>query len=1046
MIPSRHPHVFTIPPSADFLPTLARALLDGRLIAGFAPRDPFELARVTIYLPTRRACRLAHDAFLSALGVDAAVLPRITPIGDIDEDEFIFADESLSAAGFDLPETIKPLDRRVLLAQLILKWSASRGVRTSEGAPLVAQSPAAALALADDLAHLMDDMTTRQVPWEKLNGLVPENLDVYWQHALNFLNIAHEWWPALLKERDAIEPAERRDLLIAAEAERLRAAIDSPVIIAGSTGSMPATAKLIATIAALPHGAAVLPGLDIDLDEPSWQLLAGSPEASPLPTHPQFAMQALLGRIGIERRDVAVLSDTTSSRRELLVSEALRPAASTDLWRRRLSDSAVSEKISGALDGIAVIEAANADEEAVAIGVALRETLEQPGKTAALVTPDRALARRVAATLGRWNVTFDDSGGDPMIATPAGVFARLAATVALGGAEPVPLLALLKHPLLRLGRDASLWNAATFALERAVLRGARPKPGIAALKAALATARAEWEKFVRKERSSIYPSDPQARLTRAEFDAAAELVDVLLRALAPLESLAAQRKLKFGQFAAAHAEVLTALSSSEAAGDVFSGDAGTALARLFEDITAIDPAADLAISASDYTEMFETVAAGRIVRRPGAPGARVRIYGLLEARLTHADRVVLGGLVEGTWPPETRNDPWLSRPMRRTLGLDLPERRIGLAAHDFAQLFGAKEIVLTRAAKLAGAPTIASRFVQRLEAVAGESWKAVTARGENYLALARKLDQPETQPRPIERPAPTPPRSARPSSLSVTEIETWLRDPYAIYARHILDLHPLEPIDEPPGARDRGTMIHAAIGEFAESCKEALPDDAVGKLIALGETFFEPLKDHPEARAFWWPRFLRIAQWFVGFEAERRTGVKKLDVEISGRLQIPAGDRTFTLRTRADRIEHLLDGRFALLDYKTGTTPTPPQVKSGLSPQLTLEGAILRQGGFESIAAGGSIAEFMYVTLRGGEPAGIGKPIGWNDSTPDMEADKALRKLTELVQKFEDEQQPYFSRVTPMFIRRGGGDYDHLARIKEWSLTGGPDDDVGAGE
>ena len=219
-------------------------------------------------------------------------------------------------------------------------------------------------------------------------------------------------------------------------------------------------------------------------------------------------------------------------------------------------------------------------------------------------------------------------------------------------------------------------------------------------------------------------------------------------------------------------------------------------------------------------------------------------------------------------------------------------------------------------------------------------------------------------------------------SLSVTEIETWLRDPYSIYARHILDLRPLEPIDEPPGARDRGVMIHEAIGAFAEAYKDNLPDDPVGKLIAFGETFFAPLKDHPEARAFWWPRFLRIAQWFAGFEAERRANIAKLDVEISGRLQIPASDRTFTLRTRADRIEHLTDGRFALLDYKTGSTPTPPQVKSGLSPQLTLEGAILRQGGFADIPAGGSVAEYLYVTLRGGDPAGIPKPIAWKETTP----------------------------------------------------------------
>jgi ATP-dependent helicase/nuclease subunit B len=336
--------------------------------------------------------------------------------------------------------------------------------------------------------------------------------------------------------------------------------------------------------------------------------------------------------------------------------------------------------------------------------------------------------------------------------------------------------------------------------------------------------------------------------------------------------------------------------------------------------------------------------------------------------------------------------------------------------------------------------------VQRLEAVSGERWKDVVARGEDYLDMARELDRPDKVPQPIARPEPRPPKAARPMSLSVTEIETWLRDPYSIYARHILDLRPLEPIDEPPGARDRGTMIHEAIGAFANTYKDNLPDDPVGELIALGETFFAPLKDHPEARAFWWPRFLRIAQWFAGFEAERRANIAKLDVEISGRWEIPTGDRNFTLRTRADRIEQLDDGRFALLDYKTGKASSGPEVQSGLAPQLTLEGAILRKGGFEGIPPGGSIAEFAYVALRGAEPAGELKPVPLKNSTPDAEADKAMRRLTELVLKFEDDAQPYLSRIATKFLRRGGGDYDHLSRIKEWSLAGGPDDDNGDGE
>lgn len=422
---------------------------------------------------------------------------------------------------------------------------------------------------------------------------------------------------------------------------------------------------------------------------------------------------------------------------------------------------------------------------------------------------------------------------------------------------------------------------------------------------------------------------------------------------------------------------------------------------------------------------------------------RIRIFGPLEARLQHVDRLVLGGLVEGVWPPETRADPWLSRPMRHKLGLDLPERRIGLSAHDFAQALGAKEVFLTRAAKLGGAPTVPSRFVQRLAAVAGdERWKAVLARGESYLHWARALDEPATPPKAAARPSPRPPLAARPRQLSVTEIEHWLRDPYTIYAKHILKLQPLDFVDTPPGAADRGTIIHNAIGDFAKAFAKQLPADALKELIAFGKTHFEPYSAYEEARAFWWPRFERIAHWFAAFEIERRGTLQEIHAEIDGRWPIPFGNETFTLTTRADRIEHLKDGRFLILDYKTGQPPSSKQVQTGLSPQLTLEAAILRKGGFKAIPAGGTIAKLVYVRLRGGDPAGEEEPVELKDGPPDQHADHALAKLTELVAKFADPDVPYSSLVHPMWSTHYGT-YDHLARVKEWSLTGGADGDGG---
>src|SRR5580698_10271097 len=466
--------VFTIPASAPFLPTLIEALTDGRLGLP-ALRDPLALASATLYLPTRRACRLARDTFLDVLKDDAALLPRIIAIGDIDEDEIAFAEAAtgeLAADALALPEALHGLERRLLLTRLIINWANSPAMHGESGAPLVAQTPAAACALADDLARLIDDMTTRGVSWKKLDDLVPDNFDEYWRQTLKFLEIARTAWPATLGERHCIEAAERRDRLIKAEAARLARKTDGPVIAAGSTGSIPATAELIATIARLPHGAVVLPGLDTDLDEASWRLIAGDEGKgiAPAPGHPQFALQALLARIGINRDAVVKLADTTG--REQLLSEALRPAATTELWQQISADAAFAAHANTAVKTLTVIEAANPEEEALAIAVALREAVHD-GKTAALVTPDRALGRRVLNALARWNIAAEDSGGDALADTPAGIFARLAADTALGGLEPVPLLALLKHPLSHPPlRDR---DNAVAALERAILRGPRPR-------------------------------------------------------------------------------------------------------------------------------------------------------------------------------------------------------------------------------------------------------------------------------------------------------------------------------------------------------------------------------------------------------------------------------------------------------------------------------------------------------------------------------------------------------------------------------------------
>jgi ATP-dependent helicase/nuclease subunit B len=1040
--------VFSVPLSVPFLRSVIGALVDGRLVSGFEARtQPERLATATLYLPTRRAGRLAREIFLDELNTDAVLLPRIVALGDIDEDELAFGEDAEhygGAAPLDIPPKLGDLDRRLTLARLVAAWA-----KSPVSAPLVVGGPASTLALAGDLARLMDDMVTRGVAWDALDGLVPDQLDEYWQHSLEFLRIARKAWPAHLEEIGKIEPAARRDRLIEAEAARLTAHHDGPVIAAGSTGSMPATAKFLHAVAAQPQGAVVLPGLDTDLDDEAWQLIGGirdtqgkftSPPAS---NHPQFAMYALLDRFGITRRDVGILGEAASQGRDVLVSEAMRPSNATAQWHRRLADPVIVEKISGGMTHLAVIESANPEMEALAIAVAMREA-RHLNKSAALVTPDRALARRVMAALGRWNLAFNDSGGDALIDTSAGIFARLAAETVAKQLEPPTLLALLKHPLCRLGGAPGALKDTVEALELALMRGTRPQAGSGGLARDFARFRIELAKLRKRKPSSLHHSEPRTRLGDEELYRAQSLIVQLQMALAPLESLIPSKLYDFAELAERHRSVLTRLSADEQGTAMgFEGPQGSALVSAFDDLLGGQTPSGLTVELGDYPEVFQTAFGDRIVRRPESPDVQLQIYGQLEARLTQSDRVIMGGLVEGVWPPAPRIDPWLSRPMRHELGLDLPERRIGLSAHDFAQLLGADDVILSHATKVGGAPAVASRFLHRLKAVAGdERWEIAKAAGKQYTSFADELDRPDKV-EPIPQPTPKPPRATRPLKLSVTAIEDWLRDPYTIYAKHILKLVPLDPVDMPLSAADRGSAIHDALGEFTQTYAATLPPDPAITLRRIGEKYFAPLMERPEARALWWPRFQRIARWFADWEIVRRGNVSAIEAEIGGEIPIPLdNERMFILTARADRIERRHDGTYAILDYKTGQPPTGKQVRMGLSPQLTLEAAILREGGFKGIPADSCVSQLVYVRLSGNNPPGEQKllelKINKSDQPqpPDVAAAEARSKLEALIRAFENETQAYTSLNLSMWSNRYGS-YDDLARIKEWSAAGG---------
>ena len=968
-------NVFTIPSGLPFVDTLASGML------AEAKGDPLALAAAEVLLPNRRACRALREAFLRLSEGRPLLLPRMRTIEAVDEDELrLGSDDPL-----DIPPAIPALERRLLLTRLVVAMGGGRG-----GA---VPSPEQAVRLADELADLLDAAQIERLSFDRLDGLVPDDYAEHWQKTLDFLRILTQAWPAILAERGVLDPQARLDRVIAAQTDAWRRNPPKhPVIAAGSTGSRPATAELLAVVAGLPKGKVVLPGLDTGLDDSGWDAVDGP--------HPQFGLKRLLAQLGIERHQVRPFSTTPDpcAERTRLLSEALRPASTCEAWRHLPPFAA------GALARVTRLDAPGPREEAGAIALMLRGAMETEGRTAALVTPDRDLARRVAAELERWGLVIDDSAGQPLGLAEPGVFLRLVADMVAEDFAPHATLAALKHPLAAGGENSGAFRGMVRRLDREALRGPRPAAGIAGLKAAAGDRLAAW-------------------LDRLEILAA------------PFTAAMAEQTAPLAELVRGHMEFAEALAADDAlpgAARLWRGEAGAQLAAFAAELAEAAPVlGDIPTRA--YPALFDALLSGRAVRSPWGNHPRLFLWGPMEARLQHADLMVLGGLNEGTWPPEAAADPWMSRHMRQAFGLPPLERRIGLSAHDFAQAFAAPQVVLTRAVRVDGTPTVPCRWLLRLEAVMRAANLSYPTDPEDWVRWHARLDAPEER-LSAERPAPCPPVDARPRRLSVTEIETWMRDPYAVYARHVLGLRALDPLDADPGAADYGSLVHRAIERFLREHPGALPADSEARLLAIGEDTFREVLSRPGLWAFWWPRFRSVARWVVAQERQRRPEIERTFCEVNGGLEIEAPAGPFLVHARADRIDVLADGTLGLIDYKTGALPKKKEVAAGYAPQLPLEAAIARHGGFDGVPPL-AVSQLRFWRLKGGEDGGEESDVG---DDPGRLAKEALDGLAALVAVFDDENTPYEARPHPDMAPRYS-DYLHLARVGEWSTAGDED-------
>jgi ATP-dependent helicase/nuclease subunit B len=1027
------PRVLSIPPGVPFLPALATALVEGRLIPDFRPgADPLALADVTIYVPTRRAARELRTVFVERAAGQSAILPTVRPLGEFDEDgTSFFAAES---AGLDLAPPISSVDRLLLLAPLVQRWKKNLPAHVAakfEEEVVVPASAADSIWLARDLAALIDEVETEHAEWSKLGGLVDGELAGWWQVTLDFLAIVTAHWPDILADRQRSNPAAHRNALILAEAARLRAHPPAgPVIAAGSTGSIAATAELLATIARLPRGAVVLPGLDAAMDVESWGVLAAlAPEPAVL-GHPQFGVAKLLRRVGVLRADVEEIAaaSPTLAWRGKIVGEAFRPADTTDAWARRRADFPDAD-IAEAFAGVTLVEAANERDEAVAIAIALRRTVEMPERTAALVTGDRDLARRVSAELLRFGIRADDSGGTLLSGTPPAALLVLMLRAVFQPGDPVPVLTLLKHPLLSLGLGRDKVRRAAEIIELVALRGGYGRPDISGLA----------ELF--DERLAELAGDRRApfwftRISAGDIEDCRAVAAALKLALSPLAERVTGDEIQLSEIVLASVTALENLGRGADGGldALYAGDAGEKLAEFLRGLVSADAA--FPFTPREWPDVFDALIGPEVVKPALGSDSRVSIWGALEARLLSPDTLVVGGLNEGVWPRKAVSDRFMSRVMKAGLDLEPPERRIGQSAHDFQMALGVENLVLTRSARSGDAPAVASRWLQRILTFAGEGEAArLRARGAGLLAWARMLDARQED-ELAARPNPKPPVEARPKHFSVTEIETLRRDPYAIYARRILDLFAIDPLVRDPGAAERGTLFHEILHRFSASGVDPTTRQALGTLLSAGRECFAEFALPEDVAAVWWPRFERLAVNIIEWEAGRANSVLSRLPEARA-ARTPVGRTGVTLSGYADRVDLLPANMVDILDYKTGSSPSKIQAHRLIAPQLSLEAALLRRGAFADIGKR-EPADLAYIRLKAnGEvmPESILSIRGSDRSAADL-AEDSWARLERLLDHYAVASTGYLSRALPFREGDTDGDYDHLARVLEWSAGG----------
>ncbi|RPD37633.1 double-strand break repair protein AddB [Candidatus Liberibacter solanacearum] len=1041
---NKKPNIFTIAPSSSFFREMVLSLLNGTLVESFQydPSNPLSLASITIYVPTKRAIQALRSEFTTAIGEKSIILPVIKPLGDIVDENFN-ADFPLSC---NLNPPISNMKRLLELARLILAWRNQFPNKIKDIYPesplILPASPADAIWLAKNLADIIDVIEIEEKKWEDLYTLENDKYGMWWLFALDFLKIASEYWKDRLFELSVSSAVHYQIALMRAEAEYIaKRKVTSPIIVAGSTGSMPATARLMSAVASDPNGAIVLPGVDVFMPSNIWDTISEKSnniaQSNAIhPMHPQYSLSKLLNFLKIKREDVKCLGivDDEMHMRSIIISKSFFPSGSFNTYDTDLMEDKILD-LQKSFSDVALIEASNEREEATSIAIALRMSLdENKKKKSALITADRNLARRVKLELIRFGIDVDISAGIPLSTTLQGSILTSLLNAVFKTNDPMALAVLIKHPLATFGFPAKHLFKAKNALELIALRGNRSPCDIIDLKSLVINK-------INEQKNDKYIPRWRSRLSEEDKKLSLWLADHIVKSIAPLAVYKMNENSIDDSLSTPDWTELTAaclqnvcLDENKKLPSLWLAEEGKALSALFSKIIEAGPC--IKANAIEWIDIITALIAGETVKPKIEKSSTIFILGTLESRLLNFDTLILGGLNEGVWPKYTPKNPFLSRMMQSDLGLETAEKYIGQAAHDFEMASGTRHLIYTRSLQENNIPTVASRWLQRLLVFGGNAFSNdLKKKGERYLDWARRLDDSTEKQIICKRPRPFPPLETQPKTYSFSEIKKLISDPYAIYAQKILKLDFMPRFKNDPNPKDRGILFHKIVTGLIEEKINKNTPEITRRMKDIIDSYFEKENLPPHIDIIWRYLFHKIALPFLEYEEQRQPLIEQKIVNVPAKMKIDSIG--IHLTGIADRIDILKSGYADIIDYKTGNNPTKKIAQNLIDPQLSLEAVALKAGSFSQIECR-EVGKLVYIRLKLDhkklKPRLIIDCIAGNekDLSADELSEESLKNFIEIIKSLQSGKKPFISHLRFSENSNIPSEYDHLARVEEW--------------